>query len=150
MEIYLRIKEKYMKKVFLAFVFLFLVSAVAYPQVVTTAGLEIANTFQQLNTFLAGISIGNVKILPGSATYSLTLPSQQPAANSLVAVSNTPGVLTFAPSCGAFTANGDLGGNATSQIVVGINGIAIDTTVTPTDGMTLKYSAAKNKWVPSL
>ncbi len=117
---------------------------------VDTAGLQLANVFTQLNTFQAGIAIGGVSILPGGGNYALTLPATAPGANAVLQNSTTPGMLQWGANCGGFMANGDLGGNSSSQIVVGINGIPIDTTVTPTDGMTLKYNAAANKWVPSL
>jgi hypothetical protein len=122
---------------------------VAYSDNVTTAGLELANTFQQINTFVQGAKIGNVSILPGGGNYNITLPAQVPPLNGfLVNSSTTPGVLTWSQGCSGFQANGDLGGNATSQLVVGINGIPIDTTVPPQDGWALKYKASTGKWTP--
>jgi len=118
---------------------------------VTTAGLELANVFQQLNTFNLGVKVGSTTLLPGAGNYNLTLPDQPPAVNSFLGNDPaTPGKLTFLPSCSGVSFAGDLGGNSSSQNVVGIMSIPIDLTVTPTDGMTLKYNAAKNKWVPSL
>lgn len=142
-------------KVFSCFMFLLCISAIAYPQAtqITTAGLEIANTFHQLNSFMLGIQIGNVTLLPGAGNYSLSMPDTQPVPGSILGNDPiTAGKLAFLPSCanGGFSPAGDLGGNGSSQQVVGIASIPIDLTVQPTDGMTLKYNAAKNKWVPSL
>jgi hypothetical protein len=38
--------------------------------------------------------------------------------------------------------------DATHQKVIGLNQVPLDTTVTPTDGMTWQYNASSGKWVP--
>jgi hypothetical protein len=122
--------------------------AVAYPQNTNTGALELANIWKKVNQFVLGIQIGNVTIAPGNGSYTLNLPSNSPTANSFLGFGADPTTLAFVPSCSGFAANGDLGGNATSQQVVGINGIPIDTTSTPQDGYVLKYvaSAGKIRW----
>ncbi len=157
MEICLRYKGKEMKKNLIrAFILLVCWAGTAFPQNVTTAGLELANTFQQINTFLSGIKLqganaGSVLLLPAptGSTYSLTFPGAAPLPNQILAGDVVTGTLKWTSSCGGFQAGGDLAGNSTSQSVVGINGIAVDTTVTPQDGWALKYNAANNKWTPA-
>jgi hypothetical protein len=128
----------------------------AHPQEVTTAGVELANTFQKLNTFMAGIFLagsnsGGVTLQSAatSATYTLTMPAAAPQANQALVSSVTPGVLQFSTPCGGVLFAGDLAGNGTSQQVVGLAGIPIDQTVTPQNGWVLKYNSSTNKWVPS-
>jgi hypothetical protein len=53
-----------------------------------------------------------------------------------------------APASGAFTAGGDLSGTTTSQVVIGLESIPLDsvTVGTPSDGWVITYNAASGKY----
>lgn len=134
------------------FVMLFLAVEVASPQTITTAGLELVNTFQQLQIFSAGVQLNGANsggvILAASDTssnYTIKFPSSAPQPNQILAGGLSPGTLAWSTACGGFSASGDLSGNATSQNVIGINGIPIDLTSVPQNGYVLKYSSASGK-----
>jgi hypothetical protein len=144
------------KNILLALLLVLCWGATAFPQNVTTAGLELANTFQQINTFLAGIQLNGtnagavtLNASPTGAVYGLTFPATAPSPNQILTAGVVTGTLQWATPCGGFQAGGDLSGNSTSQTVVGFNGIAIDQTVTPQNGWVMKYNSTTGKWNPA-
>jgi hypothetical protein len=145
------------KSILLALVLVICWAGTAYPQVITTAGLELQNTFQKLQIFVAGIQLngansGAVTMIasPTSSTYSIQWPSSAPQPNQILVGGLVPGTLAWSVACGGFSPGGDLSGNSTSQTVVGLNGINLNLTVQPQDGWVLKYNAASNSWIPSV
>lgn len=154
--------KKWMKYTVVATMILISQFVIAYPKaaaqaVVTFAGLELPNTFKQIQTFNSGIQLpgsqsGSIQIQAAATTasYTFTLPSTSPQPNQILAAGLSPGSFQWTASCGGFQAAGDLSGNGTSQTVVGLNGLDFDQTSTPQDGYVLKYSAAKNtySWQP--
>jgi hypothetical protein len=75
--------------------------AAAFPQDVHTAALELANTFQELNTFLSGIAIGpgggqiTFNAPAGVTPYTLEPPPTAGSANAALCNSTTPGQLAW-------------------------------------------------------
>lgn len=153
-----------MKKVFLGFIVGFLVvfcllfffGRKAHGQTLTFASQELANTFNAVQTFMAGIKLngttsGAVTIVPPGTvtTYTLVLPSGPGAVGQIFCVSGAPGQMGYcAPAgSGGFTAGGDLSGSPTSQKVTGLFSVPISSAPTTT-GQVLKYNASTNQFSP--
>jgi hypothetical protein len=123
--------------------------AVSTLAAVTDVGLQIANTFQQLQTFVEGIAIGPVTIMPPAtvSSYTVLLPSEAPSPGYDLCNTSTAATWTWCSPAGVFSPGGDLAGSSTSETVKGINGFPIY--IAPNqNGQVLKFNATIDYWIP--
>ena len=114
------------------------------------AAKNAANVFLQLNTFSAGIIIGNVTVnVPATVTsYTVTLPSGPGDPGDFLGNNGTPGDWTFVtPPSGSFTAGLDLAGTGASQKVVGMESYPFYGL--PANGQAYEYNATVHEWIPN-
>lgn len=125
------------------------VGAVAQIHTVTR---ELANTYTQIQTFLAGVSVSNLTsgikvVAPATvSSYTLTLPSNGGTPGYYWCFT-APAVLGFcAPPANTFSPNGDLAGNSVAPSVHGVFGIPIQGPPSANQ-QTLVYNATLHAWV---